>query len=335
MTTLEKDDIRHIAELPYDWGKFNRKVFMISGGTGFIGSFILNIFKYRNEKYNAGIKAVSLSRRGNFSGSSNSGVVHLKGDIMQTISHVGPIDYILHLASNTHPEQYASDPVGTITTNVIGCNNLLKLAVEKEARFLLASSVEIYGQGSKEPMDERYSGYLDCNQARAGYNEAKRTCEALVQSYRSQYDVDAIIARLARTFGADSKKDTKAMSQFMDKAVAGEDIILKSAGGQRYSYSYIADTASGILKVLLDGKDGEAYNISDDDEGWTLREYAEFIANLAGKKVVYQMEENNSVSKATYALLDIGKIKELHWEPQYTVREGLRRTYQIYKEKMQ
>lgn len=90
----------------------------------------------------------------------------------------------------------------------------------------------------------------------------------------------------------------------MDKAVLGEDIILKSKGQQRYSYCYIADAVSGLFKLLLDGQDGEAYNISDDDEGLTLGEYAEYIASLANLKVRYEIENNESVSKATYALLD-------------------------------
>lgn len=116
---------------------------------------------------------------------------------------------IIHLASNTHPKQYAEDPIGTIMTNIYGCDNLLKLAVEKKARFLLASSVEIYGQGTAIPMNEEYCGYIDCNLARSGYNEAKRTCEALTQSYRSVFGVNAVIARFARVFGADKKHDTK------------------------------------------------------------------------------------------------------------------------------
>ena len=174
--------------------------------------------------------------------------------------------------------------------------------------------------------------YIDCNLARSGYNEAKRTCEALTQSYRNAFGVDAVIARFARVFGADKKHDTKAMSQFMDKAVLGEDIILKSKGQQRYSYCYIADAVSGLFKLLLDGQDGEAYNISDDDEGLTLGEYAEYIASLANLKVRYEIENNESVSKATYALLDTRKIKNIGWEPQYSVKDGLKRTYTIKKE---
>lgn len=256
-------------------------------------------------------------------------------DARIVITHGGPASFIMPLQlGNTHPKQYAEDPIGTIMTNIYGCDNLLKLAVEKKARFLLASSVEIYGQGTAIPMNEEYCGYIDCNLARSGYNEAKRTCEALTQSYRSVFGVNAVIARFARVFGADKKHDTKAMSQFMDKAVLGEDIILKSKGQQRYSYCYIADAVSGLLKLMLDGQDGEAYNISNDDDGLTLGEYAEYIASLANLKVRYEIENNESVSKATFALLDTHKIKNIGWKPQYSVKDGLKRTYMIKKEQL-
>lgn len=326
MEELEIQDIINVANLPYGWSKFNDKTILISGGTGFIGSFITNVFRYRNEKYKSNVRIISLSRRG---GTSDNTVEYLKFDINKPVSYTGTVDYILHLASHTHPKQYGEDPVGTITTNVIGCNNLLKLAVEKKAVFLLASSVEIYGQGCKEPMDEHYFGYLDCNIARNGYNEAKRTCETLCQSYKKQYGIEVKIARLARVFGADKKNDTKAMSQFIEKAVAGEDIILKSKGNQRFSYCYVADAASGILKVLLDGENGEAYNVSDEDDGLTLGKYAEYMACLANKKVVYQIESDEATSRASYALLDSSKLKKIGWEPLYEVKEGLERTYKI------
>lgn len=332
MTELEKEDIALVAELPYNWELLNNKVIMISGGTGFIGSFIIDVIRYRNKRYSSNIKVISLSRRG---GISDTTVENIQVDITCPIEYSGNIDYILHLASNTHPKQYAEDPVGTITTNVLGCNHLLMLAKEKKiTRFLLASSVEIYGQGTEIPMDEEYCGYINCNNARSGYNEAKRTCEALCQSYMQQYGVESVVVRLARIFGADKKKDTKAMSQFMEKAVAGEDIILKSKGNQRYSYCYVADAVSGIFKALLDGTAGQAYNISDDDEGITLGGYAEFIASLAGKSVVYQIENNASVSKATYALLNNNKIKEIGWKPNFSVCNGLKRSYDIYKQLM-
>lgn len=327
MNSIEKEDIVLVGNLTIDWSKLRNKTILISGGTGFIGSFLIDVFRYRNKVFGDNIKIVSLSRRG---GISDSTVSYLKADINEEIDYGLPVDYILHLASNTHPEQYANDPVGTITTNVLGCNNLLKLAYKlRIKRFLLASSVEIYGQGPEVPMDENFYGKVDCNNARNGYNEAKRVSEALCQSYYKQYGVESVIVRLSRVFGADKKHDTKAVAQFLSKAVTGDNIVLKSRGNQRFSYCYVADAASGILKVILDGVSGEAYNVSADYDNKTLGDYAEYIAHLAGKKVVYKIENSDSVSKATYALLNTDKIKKLGWRPLFTVVQGLKRTYEI------
>lgn len=326
---LYLEDIERVGELNYKWEKLKGKTIVVSGGTGFIGSFFSNVVRYRNKKYKDNIKLVSLSRHG---GISDETVKSIQSDITKTIEYEGEADYILHLASNTHPKQYSEDPVGTIITNVVGCDNLLKLAVKRKSRFLLASSVEIYGQGNEKPMDEKYCGYIDCNSARAGYNEAKRTCEALCQSYRQQFGVETVIARLSRVFGPDKKKDTKAMSQFLDKAVQGEDIVLKSKGNQKFSYCYVADATSGLLKLMLDGIDGEAYNISGDYENITLGGYAELIAENADKRVVYQFEDNAAASKVTYAILDTTKIKELGWEPLYSVSDAIIRTYNIKRQ---
>lgn len=329
MENILMEDVRLVAEQLYSWEKLSNKTIMISGGTGFIGSFMIAVLRYRNEKYNQGIKVISLSRKG---GESDDTVRHQACDITTTIAYDGQVDFILHLASNTHPAQYDEDPVGTITTNVLGCNNLLQFAKNHgTGRFLLASSVEIYGQGTEMPITETYCGYIDCNQARSGYNEAKRTCEALCQSYKKQYGIDVVIGRLSRVFGADKKNDTKAMAQFMQNAIEGQDIILKSKGLQRYSYCYVADAVSALLYILMEGKSGEAYNISDDDEMLTLGGYAEFIAQLAQRKVIYNIEDNASASKATYALLDTQKIQNLGWRPVYTVKEALEKTYRIYK----
>ena len=326
---MKLSDTARIVKLPYNWDKLKGKSFFISGGTGLLGSGIIEVLRYLNTEFDAGIKVYSLSRRG---GESDDTVTHIQGDVVHPIDISDSVDYVLHLASNTHPAQYKSDPVGTITTNVLGANNLLQLAANKKAeRFLLASSVEIYGQGTELPMAEEYCGYIDCNNARSGYNEAKRTCEALCQSYRQQYGVDCVIARLSRLIGVDKKKDTKAMAQFMANAVEGQDIILKSKGLQRFSYCYLPDAVSGVFCLLLQGKNGEAYNISAEDEGLTLGEYAEYIASLVGRHVEYNIEKDESVSKADFALLDTSKIKALGWKPEYTVRDALSDIYNTYK----
>lgn len=329
LTELEKQDIKRIVSLPFAWNQLRNTTVLVSGGSGFIGSWLIAVLEARNKYFDDKIKIFSLSRHKH---ENSEWVKHIVCDVSKPIEFDKTVDYVIHLASNTHPIQYAADPVGTIITNVFGCNNLLLLAKEKKAkRFLLASSVEIYGNGTAEPMSESYCGYIDCNTSRAGYNESKRVSESLCQAFCEQFGVNCVIARLARVFGADNKQDTKAIAQFMRKAICDEDIVLKSNGNQRFSFCYIADAISGLLKLLLDGKSGEAYNISDDDECKKLCDYAKLIADLAKRKVVYAIENDDGASKADYALLDCTKLKALDWRPLYTVSKGLCRTFEIYK----
>lgn len=248
------------------------------------------------------------------------------------------IDYILHLASNTHPMQYATDPIGTITTNIIGVQNLLDFAVEhKTTRFAFASSNEIYGEnrGDVEKFDEKYCGYIDCNTTRAGYPESKRCGEALCQAYVAQKGLDIVIPRLTRTYGPTLlKTDTKALSQFIHKGVAAEDIVLKSEGNQYYSYLYVMDSVSGLLTVLLKGKCGEAYNIADEASDVTLKDLAKIIADYVDKNVIFELPdvvESAGYSKATKARLDSAKLNKLEWKARYDINTGLRRTIDILK----
>ena len=170
---------------------------------------------------------------------------------------------------------------------------------------------------------------------RAGYPESKRCGEALCQAYLREKGLDVVIPRLTRSYGPTLlKSDTKALSQFLSKALAGEDIVLKSAGTQYYSYTYVADAVSGLLFVLLNGETGGAYNIADEKSDIMLKDLAAIIAENVGHKVVFEIPnatEAAGFSKATKARLDSRKLQSLGWKAMYDIRTGIKRTLSILR----
>ena len=171
---------------------------------------------------------------------------------------------------------------------------------------------------------------------RAGYPESKRCGEALCQAYKMQKGLNIVIPRLTRSYGPTLlKTDTKALSQFLHKGVAGEDIVLKSAGNQYYSYLYVMDSVSGLLTVLFKGKNGEAYNIADDASDIMLKDLAAIIARYAGKQVVFEIPdavESLGYSKATKARLESTKLQALGWFAKYDIKTGIKRTMDMLGE---
>lgn len=228
--------------------------------------------------------------------------------------------------------------MNTIFSNVLGTKNILDKVAREKGRFLLLSSVEIYGEnlGGKAYFFEKDCGYIDCNTLRAGYPEAKRVSESMCQAYGAQYGIDFAILRLPRCYGPTMQAaDSKAVAQFIKKAVQGGDIVLKSEGSQLYSYAHVADAVCGLLWVLLEGKSGEAYNLADEKSDITLKELARLAADCAGTKVIFELPdevEKRGFSKAQKALLDAGKLKELGWRPKYSIQDGIQETIQILRE---
>ena len=337
------DDISQVASRSFiPWDILKGKVLLVSGATGMIGSCLVDAIMHKNQNEGLGCTIYAFGRnetkaRNRFDvwwGSPLFRFIQCDVNEEETIPQNIHADYILHLASNTHPVAYAMDPIGTITANIIGTKNMLELAVRcNAARFLFASSNEIYGEnrGDTELFDESYCGYIDSNTLRAGYPESKRCGEALCQAYKKQKGLDVVIARLTRSFGPTLlPSDTKALSQFLRNGLNKENIVLKSAGNQYYSYTYAADAVTGLLTILLKGENGDAYNVADQSCDIRLKD----LANLAGTMVVFDLPtetEAQGFSKATKARLDGTKLKALGWEPSFPLEEGLRRTLSLMR----
>lgn len=339
-TAVHLEDIERICADPLPWEKVAGARFLVSGATGMIGSLLVDVLL----KKGAHVVAVSRSRRKaleRFRSAPSGSLEVLERDVNALApGDAGPVDFVVHLASNTHPVSYATQPVSTVLTNITGTANMLEAAVAGGARrFAFASSNEIYGEnrGDVELFDESYCGYIDPNTLRAGYPESKRCGEALCQAYARERGLDVVVPRFTRSFGPTLlDSDTKASSQFLRNALRGEDIVLKSEGRQYYSYTYTADAVRGFLYVLLLGESGQAYNISDVSCDTTLRGLAEMIASQAGRRVIFDLPsetEKAGFSRATKARLDSSKLRALGWKPAYTLPQAVERTLEVLKEK--
>ncbi len=342
---LFREDISYVAALDLPWKKLQGKSVLLSGATGLVGSFLVDVLLSKNTDgldctvYTVGRNEQKAKTRfKKWVGDPH--LVFIPHDIGKPLirDDLDTVDYVLHLASNTHPMQYSTDPIGTILTNVIGLQNMLEFAVDHHAtRVAFISSNEIYGEnrGDVEQFKEDYCGYINSNTMRAGYPESKRCGEALCQAYKAQKGLDVVIPRPTRSYGPTMlMSDTKAISQFIRKGIAGEDIVLKSAGTQYYSYTYVADAVAGLLTVLLKGENGEAYNIADERSDIMLKDLAGVIAGIVGKKVIFERPdavEKAGYSTATKARLDGSKLKDLGWTARYDIESGMRRTIEILK----
>lgn len=345
---LYLEDLDAVIAAPcIDWKVLEGRTIAISGATGTVGTVLTDVLmRYRAQ--GASWRVVALGRNeesargrlpyfdapcGGFSFEQLD--ISVPGNMPKS-----ELDIVCHLASTTHPRAYATQPIATVTSNIIGLSNLAEAvpAREGENTLLFASSVEIYGEnrGDVDAFDEGYLGYIDCNTLRAGYPESKRAGEALCQAYASERGIGVSIPRLPRVYGPTMpKSDSKAISQFVRSAIAGEDIVLKSEGTQLYSYGYVTDVVTGMLACLTRGTRGAAYNVCGAGSDITLRDLATHLAHLGGAQVRFELPdavERAGYSTATKAILDGSKIaRELGYTPRYDVRSGLERTVRILR----
>ena len=328
-----------VAEMP--WEKLSGKSILITGATGLIGSCLAEILMtHPNINYEVYASGRNINRAKNLFARfwDNSHFHFLQFDVCDVYRFDYQFNYIISAASGANPVLYSTDPVGVMQTTFYGTDNLLKYGVSHGLeRFLFVSSGDVYGEGNNELISEDYSGYINTLNLRSCYGLAKRAAESLCISYESQYGVQVVITRPCHTYGPHfTDSDTRAYAQFIRNGVAGRDIVMKSAGSQVRSWCYVVDAAKGILYSLLCGKSGEAYNIADSNTICSIKEYAETMANVCGVHLIMDIPseiEKKGFSVITNSMFDSGKLKELGWRVEGTLRSKLLSTISEVKKK--
>lgn len=322
--------------------KLYGKSVLITGGTGLINSGVVDILHFLNTGKNAGVRILLAGRSEKRTAERfphmvpgrDYSFVHYDATLSEPLSEGA--DYMIHGASNANPAFYVSQPVETMTANLLGLNNLLRAAREKGTqRVLYLSSSEVYGQkDSMEPFSENDYGFLDILGPRASYPSAKRAAETLCVAYALEYGLDTVIVRPGHIYGpAVTAYDNRATAQFTRNAVNNEDIVMKSAGAQLRSYCYALDCASAILAVLLNGETGSAYNISNPDSIITISAIARAIAEAAGKKLTFENPDDaeaKGYNLMSNSSLNSEKLEALGWRAEFSPEEGARRCIEYY-----
>lgn len=337
---LYQDDLRRILEIP-DIEVIKGESFLITGATGLIGTCLIDALMFYNSQ-GADIQIYAVGRNwgkaklrlGEYEFDDHFHFI--EQDVRQSLPEDLKVDVIIPLASNTHPLAYSKYPVETIEINVKGAEHALNKAVTSGATVLYPSSVEVYGNARGEDIfTEDYTGKLNLLNARSCYPESKRLSEALCFSYIAERGAKVKIVRLSRVFGPTMLlSDTKASSQFILKALSGEDIVLKSKGEQFFSYTYVADVVKAMLHVLLHGEIGVPYNISNSDCNVKLNDFAGSCARWAGKDVVFDLPsdvEQKGYSVAMHAILDNSRLLSIGFSPIYSFDNAVRRTLNILR----
>ncbi len=306
---------------------------VVTGGSGFLGSHLCDKLISNN---------ISVICIDNLLTGSLDNIQHLFGnplfryikhDITNFIHVPGRVDYVLHFASPASPLDYHQLPIETLKVGSMGTHKALGLAKEKKARFLLASTSEVYGDPLEHPQKENYWGNVNPIGPRGVYDEAKRFAEALTMAYQRYHGVSTRIVRIFNTFGPRMRlNDGRAIPAFFDQALQNKPITVFGDGSQTRSFIYVDDEIDGILKLLF-SNENEPVNIGNPEE-ITIKQIAEEIIKISesGSKIIYEVLP---VDDPKVRQPDITKAKTiLGWEPKINRLDGLRRTMEYFKEKI-
>jgi len=340
MMTEYRKDILQIFEFDLPWEELSGANILVTGATGLIGGCLVEALMMNPQRdyqvYASGRNEARARKR--FAAFAADEAFHfIRYDVMEPLDCEVCFDYIIHAASNGSPNFFAQQPVEVMKANLFGVSNLMEYGLSHGMkRMLYVSSGEVYGEGDGRVFSEDYSGYVDCTKPRSSYPSSKRAAETLCVSYAAEYGADVVIARPCHTYGPHfTEQDNRAYAQFIRNVLRGEDIVMKSAGEQMRSWCYVVDCVSALLHILLKGESGQAYNVADARSNISIRQLAETIAEIGGRKVVVDVpdaDEKRGFNPVTKSVFSTERLEALGWTVHLDIRKGLAHTVSEMKE---
>jgi dTDP-glucose 4,6-dehydratase len=303
---------------------------VITGGAGFLGSHLCELMLERGWEVMCLDNLVTGSEANIAPLMSNPKFRFARHDVSRFIDVPGPVEAVMHFASPASPPDYLRLPIQTLKVGALGTHNSLGLALAKNAKYLLASTSECYGDPSISPQPESYWGNVNPVGPRGVYDEAKRYAEAITMAYHRYHGLNAHIVRIFNTYGPRMRlNDGRALPNFLYQALMGQPITVFGDGSQTRSFCYVSDLLEGIYR-LLESDEHEPTNIGNPQE-ITILEFAERVRKLVGAAapIVFQALPQDDPKQRCP---DISKAKRLlGWEPKVTLEDGLQRTYEYFR----
>jgi dTDP-glucose 4,6-dehydratase len=309
-----------------------KKRVVITGAAGFIGSHLAETLLDRDYTV-IGIDNLLTGDTANISHLHNRDFSFIKHDVTNYIYIDGPVDFVLHWASPASPIDYLELPIPTLKVGALGTHKALGLAKAKNARFVIASTSEVYGDPLEHPQKETYWGNVNPVGPRGVYDEAKRFAEAMTMAYHRYHGVDTKIVRIFNTYGPRMRlNDGRAVPAFMSQVLRNQDVTVFGDGSQTRSFTYITDLVDGIIRLML-SSENDPVNIGNPVE-MTIKQIAETIIRMTGSssKIVYRPLPTDDPKQRRP---DITRARTLlGWEPKVQLEEGLVKTIEYFKTKV-
>lgn len=344
---IVREDLEDICAPGIAYEELSGRTVLISGANGFLPAYLVETLLHLNETRGLGIRVIGLVRdraRAESRFRARLGRADLRlivQDVSLPLEISGPIDYVVHAASQASPKYFGKDPVGTLLPNVLGTYRLLDLArTKKSLAFLFFSSGEVYGEvdASTHLIKETDRGSVDPLKVRSCYAESKRMGETMCVSWAHQHGVPAKIARPFHTYGPGmALDDGRGFSDLVADVVHRRNLALNSDGSAIRSYCYLADATRAFFSILLHGAVGEAYNVGNDRAEISVLDLARVLAGLfpdRNLRIAKKNEEPGYLkSEISRHCPDIAKIRALGWSPKRAIEDGFKRTVLFYEDR--